>query len=164
MSIFQGFGEGSDCIGGFKQFQPIYVKRKFLEGPGTPCLYPVAHYPQPESRASDLIRMLGRRVLQAWCWLWVGCLPTIPGLTRPRHLDLPFEEVELSGILRSFYGVEVLCNGVEPGIQLPLLLSFCQLSLLRLTVRQSWNLEVFCIGSEGSKPCCPEGKSSCVWI
>ena len=89
---------------------------------------------------------------QARCWMWVGCLLTIPGLTRPLHLELPSDEGELSGSLRSSSGVEVYCDGVEPGKQLPLLLSFCQLSVLVLTVRQSWNLEVFCIRSEGSQP------------
>lgn len=104
----------------------------------------------------------GGGVSQTWRWLWLGFLPTIPGLTRPLHLELPFDEVELSGSLKSSSGVEVLCNGVEPGTQLPLLLSFCQLSVLGVTVRHSWNLEVFRIPSEGSKPCCPEGKSSYV--
>ena len=48
--------------------------------------------PQPDPEASDWIKMLGRRGFTGLVLPWVGCLPTIPGLTRPLHLELLFDE------------------------------------------------------------------------
>lgn len=135
MRIVQGSGEGFDCIGCCKQLVPGNLCEERIRG-GT--RYPLSLScctlpPSPTLKHPTRSECWEGGVSQAWCWLWVACLPTNPSLTRPLHLELPFDEVELSGSLRSSFGVEVLCNGVGPGIQLPLLLSFWQLSVLDLT-------------------------------